>query len=228
MDWTLTHVLSELCRSIEDAEYVLVIPDKFAGSQEIVKLERRTLVCVYTHAAAALMLPDANCRLASGVETGQQQLLCEVLLHDCLVPALHLLQREGLRETEELGFEYRRQRFVYAADTFTFEKLRYPVKVGESGWQPCCSLLHVFIARLAICMSVFVPASCSPDDVVCLDAWCVTQETFETYSRMTGHGTEAKALAAHDKYGLNRFDVPIPPFMDLLKEHLVAPFFCFQ
>lgn len=54
------------------------------------------------------------------------------------------------------------------------------------------------------------------------------QETFETYARMTGHGTEAKALAAHDKYGLNRFDVPIPPFMDLLKEHLVAPFFCFQ
>jgi hypothetical protein len=44
-----------------------------------------------------------------------------------------MLQREGLRETEELGFEYRRQRFVYAADTHTFEKLRYPVKVGLGG-----------------------------------------------------------------------------------------------
>ena len=54
------------------------------------------------------------------------------------------------------------------------------------------------------------------------------QETFDYYSKVTGHGTEAKALAAHNKFGLNQFDVPVPPFMHLLKEHLVAPFFCFQ
>ena len=45
---------------------------------------------------------------------------------------------------------------------------------------------------------------------------------------MTGHGTEQKALAAHDKYGLNKFEVPLPPFGELLKEHLMAPFFVFQ
>jgi cation-transporting ATPase 13A1 len=45
---------------------------------------------------------------------------------------------------------------------------------------------------------------------------------------MTGHGTEHKALAAHDKYGLNKFEVPLPPFGELLKEHLIAPFFVFQ
>ena len=38
---------------------------------------------------------------------------------------------------------------------------------------------------------------------------------------MTGHGTEQKALIAHDKYGLNKFDVPVPPFGELLKEHLM-------
>jgi hypothetical protein len=54
------------------------------------------------------------------------------------------------------------------------------------------------------------------------------QETFEIYSKMTGHGTEQKALAAHDKYGLNKFEVPVPPFAELLKEHLMAPFFVFQ
>ncbi|KAF5843112.1 hypothetical protein DUNSADRAFT_2149 [Dunaliella salina] len=46
--------------------------------------------------------------------------------------------------------------------------------------------------------------------------------------KATGHGTTAKALAAHDKYGLNAFEVPVPPFLSLLKGHLVAPFFCFQ
>lgn len=29
-------------------------------------------------------------------------------------------------------------------------------------------------------------------------------------------------------YGLNRFDIPIPSFLDLFKEHAVAPFFVFQ
>jgi hypothetical protein len=56
----------------------------------------------------------------------------------------------------------------------------------------------------------------------------IAQDTFEAYLKASGHGTEAKALAAHDKYGLNRCDVGVPPFGLLLKEHLMAPFFCFQ
>jgi len=54
------------------------------------------------------------------------------------------------------------------------------------------------------------------------------QDTFGQYVRATGMGNEAKALAAHDKYGLNSFEVPVPPFLSMLKDHLVAPFFCFQ
>jgi hypothetical protein len=46
--------------------------------------------------------------------------------------------------------------------------------------------------------------------------------------KASGHGTEAKTLAVHDKYGLNKFDVPVPAFGALLKDHLVAPFFVFQ
>jgi manganese-transporting P-type ATPase len=34
--------------------------------------------------------------------------------------------------------------------------------------------------------------------------------------------------ALHMKYGFNRFDIPMPTFMELFKEHLVAPFFVFQ
>ena len=29
-------------------------------------------------------------------------------------------------------------------------------------------------------------------------------------------------------WGLNRFDVPVPPFVGLLKEQMLAPFFVFQ
>ncbi|GAX79126.1 hypothetical protein CEUSTIGMA_g6566.t1 [Chlamydomonas eustigma] len=89
--------------------------------------------------------------------------------------------REGLQENTEVGFEFRKQRYVFNTQMQHVEKLRYPVR-----------------------------------------------ETFESYAKMTGHGTEQKALAAHDKYGLNKFEVPVPPFAELLKEHLMAPFFVFQ
>ncbi|GIL88698.1 hypothetical protein Vretimale_17282 [Volvox reticuliferus] len=54
------------------------------------------------------------------------------------------------------------------------------------------------------------------------------KETFETYGKASGHGTEAKQLAAFDRYGTNRVDMPLPAFSALMKEHLVAPFFVFQ
>jgi hypothetical protein len=54
------------------------------------------------------------------------------------------------------------------------------------------------------------------------------QETFAYYSKCTGHGSEAKAAAALKRYGPNKYEVPVPPFVELLKEHMVAPFFVFQ
>ena len=57
---------------------------------------------------------------------------------------------------------------------------------------------------------------------------CAPQEPFEYYLKASGHGAEAKCLAAFDKFGMNKFEVPIPPFGELLKEHMLAPFFCFQ
>jgi hypothetical protein len=59
-------------------------------------------------------------------------------------------------------------------------------------------------------------------------AMCNVQEPFDFYLKASGHGTEAKALAAHDKFGLNKVEVPVPAFASLLKDHLLAPFFCFQ
>ncbi len=34
--------------------------------------------------------------------------------------------------------------------------------------------------------------------------------------------------AAAEIWGLNKFEVPVPPFLDLLQEQMLAPFFVFQ
>lgn len=57
---------------------------------------------------------------------------------------------------------------------------------------------------------------------------CGAQETFETYRRASGLGSEARVVAALERWGPNRFEVPLPQFADLLKEQLMAPFFVFQ
>jgi len=54
------------------------------------------------------------------------------------------------------------------------------------------------------------------------------QETFGHYQKSSGYGNEAKAAAALERWGPNRFEVPLPQFGQLLKEQLVAPFFVFQ
>ena len=57
--------------------------------------------------------------------------------HDCV-------QREGLKEWEELGFEFRKQRFVYVEEKNAFEKLPFPTKVRAKLQLLClCSALAV-------------------------------------------------------------------------------------
>ena len=54
-----------------------------------------------------------------------------------------------------------------------------------------------------------------------------TKETLEHYKTHEGF-EEKKAIAQADLvWGSNKMDVPIPSFLDLYKEHLVAPFFVF-
>ena len=43
-----------------------------------------------------------------------------------------------------------------------------------------------------------------------------------------GYGTTAKVEAAAERWGSNAFEVPVPRFMELLRDQLLAPFFCFQ
>lgn len=55
-----------------------------------------------------------------------------------------------------------------------------------------------------------------------------SKETFGYYFRSTGHGTEAKVVAATEKWGRNVFEYPQPTFQKLMKEHCMEPFFVFQ
>ena len=55
-----------------------------------------------------------------------------------------------------------------------------------------------------------------------------TRLTFAQYRASTGYGREEAVVAAADRWGSNRFEVPIPTFWELLQEQLLAPFFCFQ
>ncbi|KAJ3295791.1 hypothetical protein HK104_002306 [Borealophlyctis nickersoniae] len=53
------------------------------------------------------------------------------------------------------------------------------------------------------------------------------QYTMDYYQGWKGL-SEQEVNAATAKYGANRFDIPLPSFQELFKEHLVAPFFVFQ
>lgn len=55
-----------------------------------------------------------------------------------------------------------------------------------------------------------------------------SKETFGYYLKSTGHGTEAKIVAATEKWGRNIFEYPQPTFRNLMKEQVMAPFFVFQ
>ncbi|MBA0843668.1 hypothetical protein Goarm_000836, partial [Gossypium armourianum] len=55
-----------------------------------------------------------------------------------------------------------------------------------------------------------------------------TKETFGYYLKCSGHGSDAKVLAATEKWGRNVFEYPQPTFRKLMKEHCMEPFFVFQ
>ena len=49
-----------------------------------------------------------------------------------------------------------------------------------------------------------------------------------TFQKSNGFESKEEALKTQQHYGLNTFDIPVPTFTELWKEHAVAPFFVFQ
>lgn len=49
-----------------------------------------------------------------------------------------------------------------------------------------------------------------------------------TFQESQGLSTQTQLKKVHDHYGDNTFDIPVPTFTELWKEHAVAPFFIFQ
>lgn len=50
----------------------------------------------------------------------------------------------------------------------------------------------------------------------------------ETFHKSKGIETQAELTRLEQYYGTNTFDIPVPTFTELFKEHAVAPFFVFQ
>eukprot|EP00891_Asterochloris_glomerata_P000411 jgi/Astpho2/411/Aster-03461 len=54
------------------------------------------------------------------------------------------------------------------------------------------------------------------------------EEHLTTYATSSGYTSEGRIMTATDRWGPNKFEVPLPQFGLLLQEQLLAPFFCFQ
>ena len=67
---------------------------------------------------------------------------------------------------------------------------------------------------------IFAPLSFSIDEQ--------PRPTIRTFQRSTGLTSEQSIEKTKQHYGLNTFDIPVPKFTELWKEHAVAPFFVFQ
>ena len=56
----------------------------------------------------------------------------------------------------------------------------------------------------------------------------VPRPILKTFQESHGLNSASKIVQTHEKYGDNTFDIPVPTFSELWKEHAVAPFFVFQ
>ncbi|KAI8357368.1 cation transporting ATPase [Choanephora cucurbitarum] len=55
-----------------------------------------------------------------------------------------------------------------------------------------------------------------------------TNHTVRSYQNTKGLATKKEIESLTHSYGLNKFEIPLPTFTELFKEHAVAPFFVFQ
>lgn len=54
------------------------------------------------------------------------------------------------------------------------------------------------------------------------------KESFDFYRQEKGYMKRQQIELAMNKWGSNEMDIPLPEFVDIFKEHMVAPFFVFQ
>jgi manganese-transporting P-type ATPase len=107
-------------KDIHAANTCKVTPAKFSGSKEIVPLHKQKNV-----SSKSLFPTRACCAFISllGVT-------------ECVVRGfVQVASTSAAGETEEIYFDFRKQRFIYSAEKDNFLKLRYPTKelIGHYG-----------------------------------------------------------------------------------------------
>lgn len=54
------------------------------------------------------------------------------------------------------------------------------------------------------------------------------REQLSFYAQQNGYQKSKEVELAENKFGINDLEIPMPQFIDIFKEHMVAPFFVFQ
>ncbi|CBZ50641.1 putative cation-transporting ATPase [Neospora caninum Liverpool] len=123
-----------------------------------------------------------------------------------------------IRRPDQAFFFYRKKKFMFVPATSSFEPLRFPKS------QPLSEYLKWKGLEAAPQSS---PQPLPPTSVkLASELQCAPVE--KTLSPRWDPSEDISVQAVQAKYGLNDYDIPIPTFQELLKEHAVSPFFVFQ
>lgn len=84
---------------------------------------------------------------------------------------------------------------------------------------PFLRLVHPWssVCHSSACWRGAAPCGVGTSTSVTVAAAAVPQATFDTYRKSSGLGSQNKVATALQRWGPNRFDVPLPPFGSLLK-----------
>ncbi|KYF39175.1 P-type ATPase of unknown pump specificity (type V) protein [Toxoplasma gondii ARI] len=134
-----------------------------------------------------------------------------------------------VRRPEQIFFFYRKKKFMFVSETGTFEPLRFPKSRPlseylqwrglEAAAAPSSSVQTRPAPSLSSSISSMSSASNSDPQLPFAG---------KALSPSWDPATDVSVPTVQAKYGSNDYDMPIPTFQELLKEHAVSPFFVFQ
>ncbi len=227
----------------EDATDVLVLPTEFSGLPEIVSLLHRTLVSTRSSWSSFLRPSSTMMRpMHPIVHLGTMRCGRRTPCDGRPLSTWHRRSAQIVREhrtylqdnEKEVGFEFRKQRFCWDEASSVFKTLQFPDHVSYSvlllrpAWSTETETPSFVVHAGSIRNRMRVGAQqwhlsfAIGVDLTTASMRMALQETFDAYRKASGLGSQGKVATALQRWGPNRFDVPLPPFGSLLKVRLDA------
>lgn len=198
------------CRSLAGAQLVKVVPHAFTGANAVVPLERSTV--------------DGEPLVSFSFRKLR-------FLWDAQAGAFRKLEYPTKVRG---GGQRRRERLLCLHYSYGGAGMRCREAACGAGAAPCAAAACAAAAtgpalqgQLWLIISKSTATDTVPPSTPSPPPPAV-QRTFAQYRASSGYGRDAAVCAALERWGPNRFEVPVPTFLELLREQLLAPFFCFQ